>query len=106
MAGLTCVHHQHLPLYGGVADQAPCIGLIGASIVDGLGRIVADKHYASDVTLGFGVGALAGYVVPSLLHYGFTSHQRAPAVGGTGLHMLPLPQVYQDGFGIGVVGLF
>jgi membrane-associated phospholipid phosphatase len=55
MAGLTCVHHQHLPLYGGgVADLARCVGLIGASIADGLGRIIAERHYASDVTLGWG----------------------------------------------------
>jgi hypothetical protein len=77
MAGLTCVHHQHLPLYGGgVADLAPCIGLIGASIADGLGRIVADKHYARDCHAGLGVGAFAGYVVPSLLHHGFAPRQR------------------------------
>jgi membrane-associated phospholipid phosphatase len=107
MAGLTCVHHQHLPLYGGgFADLAPCIGMIGASIADGVGRIVADRHYASDVTLGWGVGAFAGYVVPSLLHYGFTSNQRVPAAGATGLRMVPLPQVYQDGLGVGVVGIF
>jgi membrane-associated phospholipid phosphatase len=107
MAGLTCVHHQHLPLYGGgAADLAPCIGLIGASIADGLGRIIADRHYASDVTLGWGVGAFAGYVVPSLLHYGFTSNQHAPAPGATGLRMVPLPQVYEDGLGVGVAGVF
>jgi membrane-associated phospholipid phosphatase len=107
MAGLTCVHHQHLPLYGGgVADLAPCIGMIAASIADGLGRIVADRHYASDVTLGWGVGAFAGYVVPSLLHYGFTSARPVQAPNATGLRMLPLPQVYRDGLGVGVVGIF
>jgi membrane-associated phospholipid phosphatase len=107
MAGLTCVHHQHLPLYGGgAADLAPCIGMIGASIADGLGRIVADRHYASDVTLGWGVGAFAGYVVPSILHYGFSSGQHAPAAGETGMRMVPLPQIYEDGLGIGVAGLF
>lgn len=107
MAGLTCVHHQHLPLYGGgFVDLAPCIGMIGASIADGVGRIVADKHYATDVTLGWGVGAFAGYVVPSLLHYGFTSGQRAPATGETGLRMVPLPQAYQGGLGLGVAGIF
>jgi membrane-associated phospholipid phosphatase len=107
MAGLTCAHHQHLPLYGGgVADLAPCVGLIGASIADGVGRIVADKHYASDVMLGWGVGAFSGYVVPSLLHYGFTNNQHVSATSATGLHMLPLPQVYQGGLGVGVVGVF
>jgi membrane-associated phospholipid phosphatase len=107
MAGLTCVHHQHLPLYGGgVADLAPCVLMIGASLADGAGRLVADKHYASDVIVGWGVGAFAGYVVPSLLHYGFGSGRKVASVQTDGITLMPAPQVYPSGAGLGMVGVF
>src|SRR5207253_5621614 len=41
-AGLTCAHHQHLPLYGGgLADLVPCLVMSGVSIVTGISRIGA-----------------------------------------------------------------
>ena len=69
-AGLICVHHQHLPLYGGGAADALACGL-GLSVAGatGLLRIMADKHHASDVLAGTVVGLVSGYVVPRLLHY-------------------------------------
>ncbi|MEO8874525.1 MAG: hypothetical protein ABI461_02975, partial [Polyangiaceae bacterium] len=43
MAGTTCVHHQHLPLYGGgFPDLLPCLVMLGMSGATGIGRIVAD----------------------------------------------------------------
>jgi hypothetical protein len=107
MAGLTCAHHQHLPLYGGgVADLAPCVVMWGITAANGVGRIVADKHYASDVTLGLGVGFLAGYVVPSVLHYGFGSGKAAGEVKTGSIIMVPVPQVYANGGGLGMAGMF
>jgi len=107
MAGLTCAHHQHLPLYGGgVADLAPCLLMVGAAGLTGVSRIVADKHWASDVLVGWTVGALSGYVVPSLLHYGFTSHGSAAGALGNGtLVAAPIPLVYPGGAGLGIVGV-
>jgi membrane-associated phospholipid phosphatase len=32
-------------------------------------RIAADKHYASDVIVGAGVGFSSGYLLPVLLHF-------------------------------------
>ena len=103
VAGLTCVHHQHLALYGGgLADALPCGLMISASLADGVGRIVADKHYASDVLVGLGVGAISGYVVPSALHYGF-GRERSQS---SELTLVLAPQVYDAGAGLGVAGLF
>jgi membrane-associated phospholipid phosphatase len=107
MAGLTCAHHQHLPLYGGgLADLAPCLAMIGVSGATGVARVVADRHWASDVVIGWTVGALSGYVLPSALHYGFGS-------GGPALELrykwgvaVPTPQVYPGGAGAGFVGIF
>src|SRR5262249_41640842 len=64
-AGLICVHHQHLALYGGgLPDVLACAtGLFAASTV-GVFRIMSDNHYASDVLLGAGVGLFGGYVLP------------------------------------------
>jgi membrane-associated phospholipid phosphatase len=71
-AALTCTHHSHLPLYGGGAgDAAACLTAIGATAVSMLGRVVADKHYVSDVTAGLGIGIFAGWLVPKALHYTF-----------------------------------
>jgi membrane-associated phospholipid phosphatase len=107
MAGLTCVHHQHLPLYGGgAADVAPCVLMIGISIVTGMTRLVADRHWASDVIVGWGVGAAAGYLVPSALHYGFGSGRPVGALRVGSAVMVPVPEVYPGGGGLGVGGVF
>ena len=73
-AGLICVHHQHLPLYGGgLGDAFACAtGLVAASAVAVM-RIMSDNHYGSDVVFGAAIGFAGGYVLPSLLHYGFGS---------------------------------
>jgi membrane-associated phospholipid phosphatase len=107
MAGLTCVHHQHLPLYGGgLADLAPCLFMIGASATTGVARVVADRHWATDVLLGWGFGAASGYVLPSLLHYGFTKGRPVGELRVAGLYMVPVPQTYPSGAGLGVAGFF
>jgi membrane-associated phospholipid phosphatase len=69
-AGLICAHHGALPLYGGGAwDVAACVE--GLTVATGVGvlRMMADRHYASDVLTGGAIGFFAGYALPSLLHY-------------------------------------
>jgi membrane-associated phospholipid phosphatase len=59
-----------MPLYGGgLPDGLACGLLLAISAVDGVGRLVADKHYASDVITGALVGSAIGYLTPTLLHY-------------------------------------
>jgi membrane-associated phospholipid phosphatase len=106
-AGLVCVDHQHLPLFGGgLPDLAPCILMIGAAGATGVLRIVADDHWASDVLLGWSVGAVSGYVLPSLLHYGFGSGRPIDQVHAGSLVMTPTLVPYQGGAGLGAVGVF
>jgi membrane-associated phospholipid phosphatase len=113
-AGLICVHHQHLPLYGGgLPDALVCATGLAAASTAGVFRVMSDNHYASDVLLGAGVGLLGGYVLPSLLHYGFGS---GPAkaqsvlpewrvrVGGVPIHAAMAPVVGPEAIGLTMVG--
>lgn len=69
-AGLVCVHHQHLPLFGGGPIEAwACTWALGVATLTGIARIVHDVHYASDVLVGAGVGWFYGYVMPKLMHF-------------------------------------
>jgi membrane-associated phospholipid phosphatase len=70
-AGLTCVHHKYLPLYGGgVWDQTACVAALTLATATGLFRIVGDRHYATDVIMGAALGLGFGYLYPWLFHYG------------------------------------
>jgi membrane-associated phospholipid phosphatase len=103
-AGLVCVHHQHLPLFGGgLADLGPCLVMIG---VAGILRMVADDHWATDVLLGWSVGAFSGYVLPSLLHYGFGKGRPLAEIRTSGLDLVPTLMPVHGGAGLGAVGTF
>jgi membrane-associated phospholipid phosphatase len=69
-AGLTCAHHQYLPLYGGGAgDVAACVGVSAVAMTTGVLRVVADRHYVTDMLVGYALGFGVGYGLPVLLHY-------------------------------------
>jgi membrane-associated phospholipid phosphatase len=71
-ASLTCVHHLHLGLSGGdEAAAAVCAAAYAGSALVGTSRIVADRHYLSDVLAGAAVGLGAGLLLPELAHYHF-----------------------------------
>ena len=81
-AGVSCAHHQYLPLYGGgPPDAIACAAILSASSVGGVLRIVADRHYATDVFVGAIMGFAAGYTLPVALHYAAKAPDRsfAPA---------------------------
>lgn len=104
MAGLTCAHHQHLPLYGGGApDALACALMVGLATTGSVMRLVADRHWASDAIIGSSVGVLSGYLVPVLLHYGIGWNRAAiPTTVQTSFgRVAPIPQVYNGGAGLG-----
>jgi PAP2 superfamily len=106
-AGLVCVHHQHLPLFGGgFADLAPCLFMIGVSAATGLLRLVYDEHWASDVIVGWVDGVLSGYVLPSLLHFGFGSGRPVGEIHAGALDMVPTLLPTPGGTEVGMVGVF
>lgn len=69
-AGLVCNHHKYQSLYGeqGADDAACATGIVLAS-ADGIARIMADHHYATDVLAGSAIGIFSGFMLPRLLHY-------------------------------------
>lgn len=68
-AGLTCVHHAYLPLYGGPWDTAACVQALTFAGATSLFRVIGDRHYVTDVLMGAAIGLSIGYVYPWLFHY-------------------------------------
>ena len=100
-AGLTCVHHRYLPLYGNsTADAGACGVMIAATAVTGVTRVVADRHYTSDVLVGGAIGFAAGYGLPWLLHY----RAGADVAGPEARHVFLVPFGGAQSVGLGVVG--
>jgi membrane-associated phospholipid phosphatase len=86
-AGLVCANHRYLRLWGHpLADAAACAWATTGAVATGLSRLAADRHYATDVIVGLGVGFGIGYAVPVLLHYSRTKADVtlaiAPCAGG------------------------
>jgi membrane-associated phospholipid phosphatase len=101
-AGLTCVHHRYLPLYGHpAADAGACALMSLATVITGATRVIADRHYASDVAVGATIGFLGGYGLPWLLHYRTGADAERPATR----HVFLLPFAGGRSVGIGVAGL-
>ncbi len=79
-AGLTCVMHEELRLYRRRAvDHAACGLALAAATTTGVLRVVAEKHWTSDVLVGAGVGLLSGWLLPYLVY--FRSHTTLPRTG-------------------------
>ena len=70
-AGIVCANHRAMRLWSNpVADASACALASAGALFTGVSRVAADRHYATDVLLGLGVGFGVGYAVPTLLHYG------------------------------------
>jgi len=71
-AGLMCANHTRIALYGNpVLDIGSCVLASANALLTGATRLVADRHYSTDVLLGLGFGFGFGYAVPVLLHYSY-----------------------------------
>jgi len=71
-AGLNCAQHEALGHYGGGPwDHVACWTGLGVATAVGTFRVVADRHWSTDVLAGAVVGLASGYLLPKALHYGF-----------------------------------
>lgn len=78
-AGQVCVTHAHLPLYGSdAADAFACGSALVLAATVALLRVVADRHYITDVLVGALVGLGTGFLLPYLLHYQWDPRDEPP----------------------------
>jgi membrane-associated phospholipid phosphatase len=105
-AGLSCVHHAYLPLYGGPWDASACAGALALATATGLFRIAGDRHYMTDVLMGAAIGLSLGYVYPWLFHYG---EHLAPAPNDADAAQLRwgfVPGAAETPYGLSLLGQF
>jgi membrane-associated phospholipid phosphatase len=104
-AALSCAHHAAMPLYGsGPAGGITCGLLATGSVTVGLMRIVADKHWFTDVLVGHIVGASVGLGLPWFLHY---QHRITPDMSALGVSdVVWLPAATPDGGSLSLIGFF
>lgn len=105
-AGLTCIHHQFLPLYRNrFADAAVCAATVATSVAVGAMRMASDLHYASDTLLAGIAGFAIGYFYPWLFHFRHPEHGAAaddrPRWRG---FILPVFGKHQTGLSVGMTG--
>ena len=68
-AGLTCVTHKYLRLYGRVGDPLACGSTMVLASAASLFRVIADEHWVTDVLAGAAVGLFSGWLMPWLMHF-------------------------------------
>lgn len=91
-AGLTCVHHANLPLYGGgLGDGLACVGSLATASAVGVLRVMADDHNATDVLAGAAVGLASGIGLPWLLHYRLPQFEAGDVARGAGVSVRLVP---------------
>ena len=106
-AGLSCSYAFNRDAWGSsrTAKVAPCALGIVAAFATGALRVAADKHWTSDVLMGFAVGAVVGYFDTwgplDLLK--FTTRDSKGHVSARGI---VLPQAREGHFGAQVVMVF
>jgi membrane-associated phospholipid phosphatase len=109
-AALTCTHHLHLPLWGSPGADAMACGLgIAAVTLTFASRVLTTFHYFSDNLAGVAIGVLAGWLLPTALHYGFDSDEReasGTAVPAGVLVPFAVPRADDGGIVGGVSGVF
>ena len=68
-AGLACVEQNNIELFGRVGSKFACGLALTAASTASIFRIIGDKHWATDVLVGAGVGLWSGWLMPWVLHY-------------------------------------
>lgn len=97
-AGLSCVHHLELGLFGHpAADVSWCVAMLGLATFTGIGRNVGDFHYLSDTIVGATIGIASGVGIPLIFHYGVS--------GGPLLERTYAIMPSSEGFGLSIMGM-
>jgi membrane-associated phospholipid phosphatase len=106
-AGLACVHHEYLPLYGGPWDGVACAGSLSVAFATGAFRVIGDRHYATDVIFGAIAGFSLGYIYPWLFHYRYGGHESERRADSVMPQWSFIPGGSSDApYGVSVAGIF
>ena len=70
-ASLVCLNHEMMSPLGGPWDDIACYSALSAATTAGVMRMIAHKHYMSDVLAGAAIGVISGYFLPKWLYFGF-----------------------------------
>ncbi|HEX6273009.1 MAG TPA: phosphatase PAP2 family protein [Polyangiaceae bacterium] len=90
-AAVSCSHHARHELFGDpLADGITCGAELASATAVGVMRVVALKHYLTDVFTGAAVGTLSGIGVPWLLHYGPLARVDAESTSSLTFTLYPL----------------
>jgi hypothetical protein len=101
-AGLICIQHANIPLYGGGFPDGLACGLgLGAASFVGVSRLIADRHYTSDVLAGVLIGGVSGFLLPGWWHFGLFDAGKGPAK----TQMVVSPFASGDALGLGLYGI-
>ena len=103
-AGLTCVEHRHLKLFGRAGDGVACGGALTLASATALFRVMSDSHWATDVLTGAGVGLVSGWLMPWLMHFRHDAASKRDG-GARALHYIS-PYGSASQLGISAAGSF
>ncbi|MDH3844834.1 MAG: phosphatase PAP2 family protein [Myxococcales bacterium] len=103
-AGLTCVAHKHLRLFGRVGDPLACATALTLASATAIFRVSANAHWATGVLTGAGVGLFSGWLMPWLLHFRHDTSE--PHDGPMRAHRFLSPYGSRHELGLSLAGAF
>lgn len=101
-AALSCAHHLKLHLWDSkTADIATCVTGMTLATTTAVTRLLMDRHWASDVIVGAGIGLASGFGVAYLLHYASFVAIKTKEVRGA-----VVPATFGTALGAQMIGVF
>ncbi|MGZ3418896.1 MAG: hypothetical protein ACXWUG_23260 [Polyangiales bacterium] len=84
-----------------------CASAISANLVVGAMRIMADKHWATDTVVAGALGAMTGWLLPTLIYYrgGRSEISNDTVAKRSPPPVIPMPFVVNGGLGLSLTGI-
>lgn len=104
-AGLYCTHNSYQSYSGNPeAERLVCATSLGLATMEGILRIAAERHFATDVLAGSAIGLFSGFLLPRWLHYywrnGTDESDKRKNIEAFWKNIIIAPQISYDGGGL------